>query len=193
MPRPSRQPVLHRLRWGVGSIAALAVGAAAAFIAGTAVAGPPSPLSVDKTAKVGTVTEAIAVASGSRAVYWLSGETTHHFLCTSSCFPIWSPVKAPKGRVTLARGLSGRLATVSRAVNGKKVSQLTLGGHPLYTFAEDKPGVANGDGLQSFGGTWHVVKVAAASGTTTTTTTPSTSTPSTTPTYTYPPGYASGY
>ena len=36
---------------------------------------------------------------------------------------------------------------------------MTLNGHPLYTFEGDgdKAGVANGNGIVAFGGTWHVV------------------------------------
>ena len=38
-------------------------------------------------------------------------------------------------------------------------TQVTLNGHPLYTFEGDgnKAGVANGNGIVAFGGTWHVV------------------------------------
>jgi hypothetical protein len=38
--------------------------------------------------------------------------------------------------------------------------QVTLNGLPLYTFAPDKnPGDATGDGLNDFGGIWHVVSL----------------------------------
>ena len=191
MSRSSRHAVIRRLPWGVGSVAALAAGALTALIAGAAVAGSPTTLSVDKSATVGTVTRAVAVTTGSRPVYWLSGETTRHFLCTTSCFPIWIPVRAPSGTLTLAKGIGGKLSTLSRTVNGKRMRQLTLSGHPLYRFAPDKAGIAGGDGIRSFGGTWHVVKAAnASSGTTAGTSTPTmTTTTPTTPGYTYPPGY----
>jgi hypothetical protein len=36
--------------------------------------------------------------------------------------------------------------------------QLTVNGHPVYTFAGDgrKRGVVTGDGVNGFGGIWHV-------------------------------------
>ncbi|HTX45529.1 MAG TPA: hypothetical protein VMD48_04580 [Solirubrobacteraceae bacterium] len=55
--------------------------------------------------------------------------------------------------------------------------QLTLGGRPLYTFAEDgASGQANGNGIKSFGGTWHVIATSAASDAPATTTTTSATT-----------------
>jgi hypothetical protein len=65
--------------------------------------------------------------------------------------------------------------------------QVTLGGHPLYTFLNDhKKANATGEGLKSFGGTWSIVKdpSAPSNGMTPTTT----STPAPTPTSPYP-GY----
>jgi predicted lipoprotein with Yx(FWY)xxD motif len=184
-------PLKARLRWAAGSAAALGAGALTAFIAGAAVAGTPTTLSVDSSATVGSSTEAVAVTSGNRAVYTLSGETTHHFLCASSaCFSFWPPVKAPSGKLTLAHGISGKLGTVTRTSKGKSFKQLTLSGHPLYRFSQDSSGVAKGNGIMGFGGTWHVIK---ASGSSSGTSTPSNTTPTMTSTtgttYTYPPGY----
>jgi predicted lipoprotein with Yx(FWY)xxD motif len=107
----------------------------------------------------GVRTEPIAVNSRGVAVYMLSPETTHHLLCTKAdqCFSFWPPVKLGAGaKVTKASGLSGKLGTFRR--NG--FTQVTLNGHPLYTFVEDggKKGAAAGDGFKSFGGTWHVFK-----------------------------------
>ena len=66
---------------------------------------------------------------------------------------------------------SGRALTVVTTANGKQVADKGL---PLYTFTNDTAaGDAKGEGLSSFGGTWHVVKVGtapAASSTTSTTT-----------------------
>ena len=202
MHHPTRHLALRRLRWGAGSVAALSAGVIAAFVAGGASATPSPTLSVDQTAKVGGTAEAVAVTTGSRAVYWLSGETAHHLLCTSStCLGIWIPVKAPAGKLTAAKGISGKLTAVARTAGGKRIKQLTLGGHLLYRFSPDTAGIAGGNGIQSFGGTWHVVtasggasSMSTPSGATSTpsgtTSTPSTSTTTTTPTtYTYPPGY----
>jgi predicted lipoprotein with Yx(FWY)xxD motif len=40
---------------------------------------------------------------------------------------------------------------------------VTLRGKPLYRFAEDShPGEAKGDGLETYGGVWHVLTAATA-------------------------------
>ena len=88
----------------------------------------------------------------------MSGETAHHLKCTQSngCFSVWVPVKTgAKTRVTAAHGVRGKLGTLRR--DGFR--QVTLAGHPLYTFVGDagKKRRATGDGLASFHGVWHVV------------------------------------
>ena len=63
---------------------------------------------------------------------------------------------------------------------------MTLNGIPLYRFSLDAhAGQATGQGIKSFGGTWHVVKTGAAKASTTTTTTTTTMPPSTSTTSTY--------
>jgi predicted lipoprotein with Yx(FWY)xxD motif len=103
----------------------------------------------------GMRTERIVVNGRGVTVYWLGGETTRHLLCTSSaCLKFWPPVKAA-GRLTTS-GFHGRLGTLHR----RGFTQVTLNGHPVYTFLQDggKRGVATGDGVVAFGGPWHVFK-----------------------------------
>jgi predicted lipoprotein with Yx(FWY)xxD motif len=40
--------------------------------------------------------------------------------------------------------------------------QVMLDRHPLYYYAGDKIGTAKGQGIKSFGGTWHVVNATSA-------------------------------
>ena len=78
-------------------------------------------------------------------------------------------------------GVKGSLGRLHR----KTFYQLTLDGHPLYHFSGDThKGSTVGNGIVSFGGTWHVVKESTSSKTTTTTTTTTT----TSSPYSYP-GY----
>ena len=91
------------------------------------------------------------------------------------CFQFWPPVKVTSAKkLSGAHGVKGKLAVWHR--NG--FMQLTLGGHPLYTYAGDsKRHVATGEGIKGFNGTWHVVKASPAhSGGTPTTTTSTTTT-----------------
>ena len=145
-----------------------------------------------------TVTEPIAVNSRGFAVYWLSGDTRSHPECTASngCFSFWPPVKVRTVRgLSKQPGIAGRLGTWRR----DGFIQLTLSGHPLYTFSADKQADrAGGEGVKGFGGTWHVLSEGPASssgatttGTTTTstgsTTSTGTTTTGTTTTCAYPP------
>lgn len=105
----------------------------------------------------GTITHgAIVVNSHGFAVYTLTGDRVHHFECTkaNTCFHFWPPVTVKSAKLAAkAVGVSGKLGTVRRG----RIVQLTLDGHPLYTFLFDtKKGVATGEGLATFGGVWHV-------------------------------------
>jgi predicted lipoprotein with Yx(FWY)xxD motif len=140
-----------------------------------------------------TKSEEIAVNSARRAVYWLSGDTATHQKCTSQngCFSFWPPVKVHSARgLSKAPGIKGKLGTFRR----DGFIQLTLAGHPLYTFSVDKHRAdATGEGVHGFGGTWHALSEGPAprsgsgSGGMTTTTTTGTTTGTTTTTCAYPP------
>jgi predicted lipoprotein with Yx(FWY)xxD motif len=138
----------------VGGLALLALAAVIAVMAMSANAAS-NTLGV-KTVRVGGKSEPIAVNSKGVSVYTLSGDSPKHMECTkaSGCFKAWPPLTV-HGKVTMASGVSGKLGTFKR----DGFTQLTLNGHPLYTFAGDHSvaGVANGNGLVAFGGTWHVV------------------------------------
>ncbi len=105
----------------------------------------------------------IVVISTGHAVYMLSGDSKSHPECTkaNSCFTFWPPVTVPsKSSLSKGPGVSGTLGTWSR--NG--FIQVTLNGHPLYTYIGDSTkDWATGQGVMSFGGTWSAVKAGSAS------------------------------
>ncbi|MGZ4299818.1 MAG: COG4315 family predicted lipoprotein, partial [Solirubrobacteraceae bacterium] len=124
-----------------------------------------------------TKTESIVVNTKGRAVYTLSGDTTKNPKCTKAngCFAFWPPVTVSSAKnLSKQAGVKGKLGTFKR--NG--LIQVTLGGHPLYTFSNDKKkATATGEALHGFNGVWHVVKDpggSSSSSTPTTTTTTST-------------------
>jgi predicted lipoprotein with Yx(FWY)xxD motif len=81
--------------------------------------------------------------------------------CTGGCLTAWPPVMLPAGETTATGGPGVKEVSVVDANGGK---QVTYDGKPVYTFSGDAAaGDANGDGLASFGGVWHVVKVEGAS------------------------------
>jgi predicted lipoprotein with Yx(FWY)xxD motif len=138
-----------------------------------------------------TLGEQLLVNAQGRTLYALSPETSSHLLCKSSaCLKNWPPVTLRSRTVKLVagHGVSGRLGILRR---GDGLLQLTLRGRPLYRFAGDHgKGEANGENIQSFGGTWHAVT--AASPVATAPSPPPTAPPSTPPVAPMPaptPGY----
>ncbi len=136
------------------AVLALAAGAALALAVGMA-----STVSSESSSALG---EQIVVNAEGRTLYALSPETTHHLLCKSSeCFKFWPPytVSSRKAKLKLGPGVHGGLGILHRS-NG--MLQVTLRGMPLYRFSGDHAkGQTNGQGLKSFGGTWHAVTAAA--------------------------------
>jgi predicted lipoprotein with Yx(FWY)xxD motif len=134
-----------------------------------------------------TVTEPIAVNGRGFAVYWLTGNTASHPKCTAAngCFSFWPPVKVRSSRgLSAAPGIRGKLGTWRH----DGFLQVTLSGHPLYTFAADRSrDAATGEGVKGFGGTWHVESEGPASKGPGGTTSTGTTTTGTTTTTCYPP------
>ena len=94
----------------------------------------------------------ILVDSQGMTLYHLSGEQNGKFICTSTaCLGVWHPLIAPAG--SEPSGEVGSLGTVKRP---EGTVQVTYKGTPLYTFASDKPGEANGQGIKDVG-TWSAV------------------------------------
>ena len=169
-----------KLRFAV-ALAALAAGATVAALAFAKSSG-----GTVKSAQNASLGESILVDNKGHSLYELNPETTHHLLCNAAtCFGFWPPYKvSAKAKLTAGAGVKGKLSKLHR--NG--FYQVTLAGHPLYRFGGDKgTGQVTGNGIKSFGGTWHVVKTGAGNSHTTTATT--TTTTSTSSTYSYPSGY----
>jgi predicted lipoprotein with Yx(FWY)xxD motif len=93
---------------------------------------------------VGTV----LVDSQGMVLYSNDQDSGSKIACTGECLSFWTPLSAPSG---------GQPTSADSAVQAKlgvTDGQVTFDGMPLYTFVQDKPGQATGDGFQdSFGGT----------------------------------------
>ncbi|HEY8625976.1 MAG TPA: hypothetical protein VIL82_08210 [Solirubrobacteraceae bacterium] len=165
-----RKPKAARLRKRTGYAAFLSAIIAAVALAGVAIAASMT-LSVAKNGTVTnqtkmTKTEPIALNSKGRAVYLLTGDSAKHPECVVSnmCLMFWFPVTVPsaKSKPSAATGIKGKLGVWNRTGLSGKIHQVTLAGHPLYTFKLDsKKADATGEGIASFGGTWHVIKASA--------------------------------
>ena len=168
-PRRGWGPVKRMVTWAVPTLAllgVLAVGAAAGA-ASTTVTEKNNP-------SFGT----ILADSAAKTLYTLTSNGSP-VLCTGACAQIWPPLTVPPGsQVTGPPGVCCLGSTTN--ANGDAV---TYKGDPLYRYINDSSSSdATGDGVMSFGGTWHVVRVAAAPATTTTTAPPAAAPASTTTT-----------
>ena len=105
---------------------------------------------------VGTV----LVNAQGQTLYLLTSERGGKITCTASngCTQAWPEITLPRGMTTATAGSgvhSSLLGTVTDASGHREV---TYNHWPLYTFSGDPgPGVAKGQGLTSFGGTWYVL------------------------------------
>jgi predicted lipoprotein with Yx(FWY)xxD motif len=81
-------------------------------------------------------------------LYTFSQDTTTTSACTGACATTWPPLTvAPGTQPEAGEGLSGQLATITRADGAL---QVTYNGHPLYRYAQDTaPGDANGHGIDN--------------------------------------------
>ena len=140
------------------NLAALAATVALTLIPAAAAPAASPHLSL-KAEHVGTLNATVLAAPNGRTLYRLSPETAKHLLCTSSaCTSIWRPltVRSKKTVVHLPSGLAGHARLLRRG----HAYQVMLGSHPLYTYTGDsRKGQAAGEGIATFGGTWHTLTV----------------------------------
>lgn len=109
---------------------------------------------VVKTANSSTL-GTIVVDSTGKTVYTLTNGS-QQVPCSGTCAQVWPAVSLPAG-TTKATGSGVK----NVAAMG---TQVTINGAPVYTFQGDAAaGSTNGEGINSFGGTWHVVKVGGSS------------------------------
>jgi predicted lipoprotein with Yx(FWY)xxD motif len=136
--------------------------AALTATAAVAVAATKPTVKASNNAAVGKTI--VVEAKKGLTLYYLTGDTKGHLCASSTCTGFWPPltVKSLHTKVVKGKGISGKL-TVFKRSDGK--FQVALRGKPLYRFAGDaSKGQANGEGLQSFGGTWHAMPAALALG-----------------------------
>jgi predicted lipoprotein with Yx(FWY)xxD motif len=137
---------------------ALAAGVALALGVTGLASAPAGAASAKKAVLTATVPGigVILVDSQGHALYTHTDANGQAVACTDTCLTFWPPltvaagakIKAPKG----VKGLSTSSAT----------HQVTSNGLPLYRFSQDTAAKeAKGDGVNGFGGTWHVVTVKA--------------------------------
>ena len=146
------------------SIAVGALGLTAAACSsspGTAPAAPGTPTANGATVSAQpTALGTILVDAKGRTVYDFAADKTSASSCTGACAANWPFVPAPASLPTSLPGVTGKLGTTIR-VGGAR--QLTVAGHPVYTFTGDSaPGQTTGQNVVLNGGLWTVVSPAGA-------------------------------
>ena len=171
--RSRRRPAAHRLLGGslllgaaitvaaCGASGTTASGSGSSPSSGTAgSAGPSSSAAVTVSTKSVPGVGTVLVNGQGQTLYLLTSEKGGKITCTDStgCTKIWPEIILPKG-TTAAKAGSGVMSPLLGTVkedNGNL--EVTYNGWPLYTYAADSgAGVAHGQGITSFGGTWYVL------------------------------------
>jgi predicted lipoprotein with Yx(FWY)xxD motif len=111
--------------------------------------GAAAAAAVVKTANSSTL-GTIVVDSTGKTVYTLTNGG-QQVACSGACLQIWPAVSLPAGTTNATGSGVQNVAAMG--------TQVTVNGAPVYTFSGDaSAGSTNGEGITSFGGTWHVVK-----------------------------------
>lgn len=148
-------------------VLALSVAAAALAAAGCsgdsgsgAAPGPVPTANGDAVSAQATSLGSILVDGRGRTVYEFANDTGSTSTCTGSCASVWLAVPAPATLPASEPGVTGKLGTSTRS-DGTR--QLTVAGHPVYTFTGDSaPGQTKGQNVVLNGGLWTVVSPAGA-------------------------------
>jgi predicted lipoprotein with Yx(FWY)xxD motif len=140
--------------------------------AATNAAQPTSTSDTVSTKSISGVGTALVDSKGD-VLYTNNQDTASKMACTSSCQSIWPALMAPS---------SGKPTSSDSAVQAKlgvSNGQVTYGGKPLYTFVQDSPGQATGNGaMDSFNGTSFTWTAASTSGSSASSSSTSTAAPS---------------
>ena len=131
----------------------------------------------------------VLVDHSGKALYTPDVEARGEIACEKACNAFWKPLAPGAGNPT-ATANAGKLGVITRPDGSR---QVTINGKPVYTFSEDTPGKATGNGFtDDFDGHHFTWKIVHAGGTTATGTAGSAGT-GTTPSTAGRPGGSYGY
>jgi predicted lipoprotein with Yx(FWY)xxD motif len=157
-----RDPAVQNRRRPLWVVVPVAVGALAVTAACGSPYGGTSSAPAQGSAAAGAVIArastdlgTILVDAKGRTVYDFANDSGSTSTCNGACAQTWLPVAAPDALPASLPGVPAELGSTTRTDG---TTQLTVGGHPVYTFDGDSgPGQTNGDGLTLNGGLWTVV------------------------------------
>ena len=96
-------------------------------------------------------------------VYVLSSGTTKNLPCTSAsgCTTVWPALALPNGTTTASAGSGIQTSLLATQTVGS-VTYPTYNGWRLYEYSGDTgPGQSGGQGITSYGGSWHALSASA--------------------------------
>jgi predicted lipoprotein with Yx(FWY)xxD motif len=128
----------------------------------------------------------VLVDSKGRTLYAFGHDKKNVSRCSGACATNWPPALSPR-HPKVGAGISKRKLEVIHRSDGSR--QLSYAGHPLYRFiADTHAGDMKGQGVNAFGGVWHVVSKSGAVITKAPASTQPSTPPATTPSSGYSPG-----
>lgn len=77
--------------------------------------------------------------------------------CYGACAETWPPITT-SGAGQISGVTDDQAALLGKTTRKGGTLQVTFAGHPLYTYADDEAGEANGQGIDSFGGEWYALR-----------------------------------
>jgi predicted lipoprotein with Yx(FWY)xxD motif len=106
----------------------------------------------------------VLVNGKGQTLYLLTSEKGGKITCTASngCTQAWPETTLPSGTTAAKAGTGVKSSLLGTVKGATGAMEVTYNGWPLYTFAGDSgaAGVAHGQALTSFGGTWYVLNAA---------------------------------
>ncbi len=137
----------------------------------TTLSGPPTTDNSLTLALQRSPVGPILTTGGGDTLYDFVPDTPTHSACLSDvCIFQWPPLVA-SGPVRIGKGVDRSLVGTLRRPDGS--TQLSYGGHPLYTYNGDvAPGVVMGQAINQDGGLWYVLSAQGKQNTTSFTVTP---------------------
>jgi predicted lipoprotein with Yx(FWY)xxD motif len=126
----------------------------------SAPAGGSSAASATISAKSVPGVGSVLVNGQGQTLYMLTSEKGGKITCTQAngCTQAWPETLLTNGATAATAGSGVQSSLLGTAKDASGNLEVTYNHWPLYTFSGDPgPGVAKGQGLTSFGGTWYVL------------------------------------
>jgi predicted lipoprotein with Yx(FWY)xxD motif len=133
---------------------------AAAGSSSSAPAGASSAAAVTISAKTVPGVGTVLVNGQGRTLYLLTSEKGGKITCTAAngCTEAWPETVLASGMTAPTAGSGVQSSLLGTVKDASGNLEVTYNGWPLYTFSGDSgPGVAKGEGISNFGGTWYVL------------------------------------